>query len=83
MKARKKPVVIDYLIFDGTDECVQAIRDEFTGIQLVLRWEKWMVETLEGWITASIGDYIIKGVMGEFYSIKPDIFKATYELVEK
>ena len=45
---------------------------------------KFVVEipTLEGVMQASIGDYIIKGVAGEFYPCKPEIFTATYELVE-
>lgn len=37
------------------------------------------ITTLEGTLTASIGDWIIKGVKGEFYPCKPDIFAATYE----
>ena len=37
------------------------------------------IETLEGIMKASFGDYIIKGVKGEFYPCKPDIFQATYE----
>ena len=41
------------------------------------------IETLEGVMDASIGDYIIKGVRGEFYPCKPDIFKATYEEAEE
>ena len=40
------------------------------------------IETLEGTMEASEGDYIIKGVNGEFYPCKPDIFEKTYELVE-
>ena len=39
------------------------------------------VVTLEGTMVASCGDWIIKGVKGEFYPCKPDIFEATYELV--
>lgn len=39
------------------------------------------IDTLEGVMTAQTGDYIIKGVQGEFYPCKPDIFKATYEPV--
>jgi hypothetical protein len=37
------------------------------------------ISTLEGKIWASVGDYIIKGVQGEFYPCKPDIFEQTYE----
>jgi hypothetical protein len=40
------------------------------------------VETLEGVMTADIGDFIITGVKGEKYPCKPDVFKETYELVE-
>ena len=38
-----------------------------------------VIETLEGDMTANVGDYIIKGVQGEFYPCKPDIFKQTYD----
>lgn len=40
------------------------------------------IKTLEGRMLASVGDYIIKGVNGEFYPCKPDIFEKTYELAE-
>ena len=40
------------------------------------------IETLEGYMKASFGDYIIKGIKGEFYPCKPDIFQATYEEVK-
>ena len=43
--------------------------------------ENICIHTLEGDMTASAGDWIIKGVQGEFYSIKPDVFEATYEAV--
>lgn len=39
------------------------------------------VATLEGTMTASVGDYIIKGIQGEFYPCKPDVFELTYDLV--
>ena len=41
-----------------------------------------MIKTLEGTMKADIGDYIIKGVNGEFYPCKPDIFEKTYEEVK-
>jgi hypothetical protein len=41
-----------------------------------------IIKTLEGEMKASIGDFIIKGISGEFYPCKPDIFEKTYELVE-
>lgn len=44
---------------------------------------KLKIKTLEGVMTADIGDYIIKGVNGEFYPCKPDIFEKTYEEVKE
>ena len=42
-----------------------------------------LIQTLEGAVHASPGDYVIKGVQGEFYPCKPDIFQATYEAVDE
>jgi len=47
----------------------------------VVRVQGLKIFTLEGSLTASVGDWIIKGVKGEFYPCKPDIFEATYEEV--
>jgi hypothetical protein len=49
---------------------------------LVSQEIKLIIPTLEGQMTADIGDWIIKGVNGEFYPCKPDIFKKTYEKVK-
>lgn len=80
MKYRKKPVVIEALQYDGTDENFYDLM-KFTEGNLF--WEKELgcplVETLEGNMTVSDGDYIIKGVKGEFYPCKPDIFEMTYD----
>ncbi len=43
---------------------------------------KGVIKTLEGWLTVSPGDWIIRGIAGEFYPCKPDIFAKTYEPVE-
>ncbi len=44
--------------------------------------DSWLeIFTLEGTMRANVGDYIIRGVQGEFYPCRADIFKATYELV--
>ena len=80
-KFRKKPVVIDAMQYRGFDvngeECEVFIGGSFethlpSKNQMVIR-------TLEGELTASVGDWIIRGVAGEFYPCKPDIFAATYE----
>lgn len=45
-------------------------------------YAEWFIETSEGTMKASPGDYIIQGVQGELYPCKPDIFEATYEPAE-
>jgi hypothetical protein len=82
MKFRKKPVVIEAVQWLGTGESMDAIRDLDTGTRAVdFTSDNVFISTLEGQMTASIGDWIIKGVKGELYPCKPDIFEATYELV--
>ena len=80
MKYRKKPVVIDAFCWKDKP----SFPEGFEGLHAVARInfeEKLAIATLEGEITASDGDYIIKGVNGEFYPCKPDIFEKTYEAV--
>lgn len=47
------------------------------------RDQEFRIHTLEGTVVASAGDYIIKGLRGEFYPCKPDIFEKSYELIEE
>lgn len=79
MKFRKKPVVIE------------AVRFIIVGQDWPTEWpyEKWhysgnqlVIPTLEGSMCADVGDWIIRGIKGEFYPCKPDIFAATYESAE-
>lgn len=77
----KKPVTIEAIQWTGknTTQIVAFCSDCFTyhrNNEPVL-----MINTLEGAMTASINDYIIKGVKGEFYACKPDIFHLTYDAV--
>lgn len=79
-KYRKKPVVISavQLTKDSMRECVEFIgRDKFSAGGHDPSWIK--IITLEGDMLAREGDWIIKGVKGEFYPCKPDIFEQTYE----
>ncbi len=86
VRFRKKPVVIEAMQWDGTVEGVTPIIDWIldagTVVASFTKEGVLRIETLEGTMSASTNDYIIKGVQGEFYPCKPDIFEATYELAE-
>lgn len=78
---RKKPVVIEARLY----ECLTyADSYELAGWcgGFVRTSEGIVIPTLEGEMIASPGDWIIKGIKGEFYPCKPDIFEATYEAVD-
>lgn len=77
---RKKPVEIQAIRFTGRNwmDCMR-----FVGEHPGSYCEEYIdIETLEGIMRCGIGDYIIRGVNGEFYPCKADIFKKTYEAVE-
>jgi len=80
-KYRKKPVEIEALQFrDNVKEIEKLIGFELIGNKNGTgKVVELMIPTLEGVMWASYGDYIIKGIKGEFYPCKPEIFKATYE----
>lgn len=87
MKFRKKPVVIEAMQFNGGADgynVLHWLNDGLPANQELASWENDIlyVPTLEGVMMASIGDWIIKGIAGEYYPCKPDIFEATYEAVE-
>jgi hypothetical protein len=80
----KKPVVIEAIQWKGYLTNEQEIR-EFVGEALVDPYDTkqfLLIKTLEGDMQANPGDWIIKGIRGEFYPCKPDIFEATYDPVE-
>lgn len=87
-KFRKKPVVIEAMLFDGTEPSARTVLDWMAqhrpaqvdaspsyrpGIRSIF------ITTLEGVMEASAGDWVIRGISGEFYPCKPDIFAATYD----
>jgi len=83
-KYRKVPIVIEAVQYDGTNSarilCEFANgKSHITVGHEVKGNEILTIETLEGNMVANIGDYIIKGINGEFYPCKPDIFNKTYE----
>ena len=77
---RKRPVKIEAERYDGTLESFLKIKEWCYTIDVTAYRDKNLrIPTLEGFHDASIGDFIIKGIKGEFYPCKPDIFKASYE----
>jgi hypothetical protein len=86
MKYRKKPVIIEAIQFEDNSDRIIEIHEFMGGDTIRVNYEDknnpyLKIETLEGIMKASVGDYIIKGVNGEFYPCKPDIFEKTYERV--
>lgn len=95
MRYRKKPIVIEAVkIENNKQSIINAIEFVYNvgmetsvfGMNFEINKVRsdggLIIKTLEGNMLASFGDYIIKGVQGEFYPCKPDIFSETYELVE-
>ena len=91
MKFRKKPVVIEAVRWAGKN---RKEINKFCGNKAIILPTKLrsdgliiaydlLISTLEGVMHASVGDYIIKGVNGEFYPCKAHIFEETYEAVEE
>jgi hypothetical protein len=90
---RKKPVVIEAVKWTGGNhrEMFNFLGGEdedyltAVGVNFYIDWSKveggLIIKTLEGEHVVTVGDYIIKGIKGEYYPCKPDIFEATYEIV--
>lgn len=83
MKFRKRPVVIDavqwkgYNVKECVNHCESIIFNHFPNATIL------MIPTLEGNMSCEIDDWIIRGVNGEFYPCKPDVFEKTYEAVNE
>lgn len=82
MKYRKKPVEVEAIQWEATKKSWDEI------IAMGIKWQPgemgsdtFYIQTLEGDMLARKGDYIIKGVKGEFYPCKPDIFEMTYDTI--
>ena len=84
-KFRKKPVVIEAFQLSSKNHELKYFED-WCGEVGFHRWTPKdgaiAIDTLEGVMIARVGDWIIRGVQGEFYPCKPDIFAATYELAD-
>lgn len=91
MKYRKKPVVVEAMQF--VKQRPTSFDLARTNWAHIVNWvgdaalprppDAVGIKTLEGTHWASVGDWIIKGIQGEFYPCKPDIFEATYEPVDE
>lgn len=77
---RKKPVEIQAIQWTG-DNWPEIQTFCTSATKLTVGSDSFIIPTLEGDHSAMVGDYIIKGVAGEFYPCKPDIFEMTYDLV--
>ena len=82
-KYRKKPVVVEaiQLTVENVDALIEWIPARIVTFFVSTTIVNAYIKTLEGVMVARDGDYIIKGVQGEFYPCKPDIFEQTYEAV--
>lgn len=83
----KKPVEIEAILFTGNNaaEVMEFMNQSYYDVSVYKGTNnifKIIIPTLEGNLEAKIGDYIIKGIKGEFYPCRKDIFDATYEEVK-
>jgi len=92
-KYQKKPVVIEAIQWNGSNivETYNFLENKsvtlnsevkVSGKNFYIKLGSLIIKTLEGDMKAEVGDYIIRGVKGELYPCKPDIFDLTYEKVE-
>lgn len=92
MKYRKKPIVIEAIQIHGNVSEIENFVGNVASVDVSIEDSAWqvgkgtphtivVVHTLEGDMYATDGDYIIKGVKGEFYPCRQDIFDETYEMV--
>lgn len=91
-KYRKKPIVIEAFKWTGgpsqeedPEWIIEALAARPWQARIIQPNDEIMLEimTLEGGMCANVGDYVIKGIAGEIYPCKPNIFEQTYELVEE
>jgi hypothetical protein len=84
-KFRKKPVVIEATCYDQLPSNYRPdwLQDAVSANTVITYPDHAIIRTLEGDMRADLGDWIIKGIKGELYPCKPDIFTATYEPVEE
>lgn len=87
MKYRKKPVIIEAIQWKGDRAAVEMFFNDLIEptcmSPITFGSREVYITTLEGTMTASLNDWIIRGVKNELYPCKPDIFKELYDVVEE
>ena len=85
MRFRKKPVIIEAIQLNtgNLESVAEWCSGSLKGVLLARSFWVIEIDTLEGQITARVGDWVIRGINGEFYPCKSDIFEKTYERVEE
>ena len=78
---RKRPVEIDAIHYASVDDASAVVEFVAQG-ELAIEGDRILIPTLEGPLAATLGDWVVRGVQGECYPVKPDIFATTYEPVE-
>lgn len=89
MKAVKKPIEIEYWLAGDLissarhdwESLPASIKDAYEKGGWIFRYDGISIPTLEGTMNANVDDIVIRGVNGEFYPCKPDIFEKTYDQV--
>jgi hypothetical protein len=84
MMFRKKPIVVEAIEFQGAGSVVEReVLEAFIGTAGRYDFDTghYLIDTLEGTLRARPGDWIVKGVRGEFYPVRADIFAETFEVV--
>lgn len=81
---RKKPVEIEAVLWDGKARTITSLApfENATASPEITADGRLLIATLEGQMAAEVGDWVIKGVAGELYPCKSDIFEQTYEAIE-
>jgi hypothetical protein len=85
LKAMKKPVVVEAVQFTGEPENILFL-EEWSKGNVFISWKdhsKLYVETIEGQVHTYVGSYVVKGVAGEVWPIRKDIFEETYEIIKE
>ncbi len=78
----KKPIEIEAIQYKGIENVNECLAFATSIQQINLDDGRLYINTLEGKLEVSVNDYIIKGIKGEFYPCKPDIFEMTYDLIK-